>query len=223
MNLEEIYYQKHIKGLESIKNENEFLDENLNNANDTRRGIALLIRPSEEVNKKIQNKVKELKYIDSSLYLYSTDCLHISLYSFIHQTKDFIYKNEQKELYIRLSKEVLSNVKKFKISCKGLMFTETAILVKGYPEKTMNEIRKNIRETLYKNNISHIEKYKDDICHLSLGRFKNRITNREKLIQFVDDNYNYDFGSFDVSEVELLCHDWYDTKKDVFEKFKLLS
>ena len=47
MDLEEIYNQKHQKGLEKIISENEFIDENLNNENDTRRGIQLLIRPSE--------------------------------------------------------------------------------------------------------------------------------------------------------------------------------
>ena len=47
MDLEEIYNQKHQKGLERIISENEFIDENLNNENDTRRGIQLLIRPSE--------------------------------------------------------------------------------------------------------------------------------------------------------------------------------
>lgn len=222
MNLEEIYKRKHIVGLECIKNQNEILDENLNNSNDTRRGISLLIRPSEKVSKSIQSKVKELMNIDTNLYLYSPECLHITLYSFIHQTKDYIYDGKQKELYKRLSKEILSNYKQFKINCKGLMFTEKTILVKGFPEETMNEIRNNIRETLYKNNIIHTEKYKDDICHMSLARFKNRIINREKLIQFVNDNYNYDFGTFDVSEVELICHDWYDTKRDLFEKFKLV-
>lgn len=223
MNLEEIYNQKHKQGIEKIMSGNEFLDENLNNANDTRRGIHLLIRPSEEVIKKIQNKIAEIKSIDPNLYIYSSDCLHFSLFSFTHQKKDFIYKKEQKELYIKLSKEILSNVKKFKISCKGLMLTDKAILVKGFPEKTMNEIRNNIRKKLDENNINHTEIYKDDICHLSLVRFKSKIANREKLVEFINDNYNYDFGLFDVSEIELLCHNWYDTKRDVFEKFKLLS
>ncbi len=222
MNLEEIYNQMHIQGLESIKNQNEVLDENLNSNNDTRRGIALLIRPSEKVSRSIQNKVKELRNIDENLFLYGPKCLHITLYSYINQTKDFKYENEQKELYKKLSKEVLSKFKKFKITCKGLMFTKNTILVKGYPEETMNEIRNNIRETLYKNNINHTEKYKNDICHLSLARFKEKIANREKLIQFVNENYNYDFGSFDISEVELICHDWYDTKRDIFEKYKLV-
>lgn len=222
MNLDEIYNQKHKQGIENIMSGNEFLDGNLNNDNDTRRGINLLIRPSEEVTKEIQNKIVEIKNIDPNLYLYSSDCLHFSLFCFVHQTKDFIYKTEQKKLYIELSKEILSNVKKFKISCNGLMLTDKGVLVKGFPDATMNEIRNKIRKILDEKNINHTEIYKDDICHLSLVRFKNKIENRKKLVEFINNNYNYDFGFFDVTEIELLYHDWYDTKRDVFEKFKLL-
>lgn len=223
MDLEEIYNQKHKKGIDSIINGNEFLDENLNNNDDTRKGIHLLIRPSEKVIKSIQNKARELQHIDSNLYIYSPECMHFTLFSYINQTENFKYKKEQKELYQRLSKEIISNFKKFTISCKGLMLTDRTILVKGYPERTMNDIRKKIRETLYKNDISYTELYKDDICHLSLVRFKNKIANREKLVKFVTDNYDYNFGLFDVSEVELICHDWYDTKRDIFDRIKLLT
>lgn len=223
MNLEETYAKKHKIGLEKIKRENEFIDENLNNNNDTRRGIALLIRPSEEVLKNIQNKANELKKIDSSLYVYSKDCLHITLYSFIKQTEDFTYEHEQHELYSRISKEALSCFKSFKINCKGLMFTDKTVLVKGFPEDMMQQIKQKIRETLNRYNISNNEPYKDDMYHLSLARFKSRIVNREKLIKFVEENYNNDFGSFDVSEVELIYHDWYDTKREVLGKISLLN
>lgn len=222
MDLDKIYTQMHIQGKESIIRENEYVDENLNNSYDTRRGIALIIRPSEKVIKSIQDKLKEIKNIENNIYIYRPECLHLTLYIFISQTKDFIYEKEQKELYKKISKEVLSNFKKFKISCRGLIFTNETILVKGFPEKTMNEIRNKIRETMYKNNVSLNEKYKNDICHISIARFKNKITNRKKLIQFVSDNYNYDFGSFDVSEIELIYHDKYDTKRDIFERFKLI-
>ena len=103
------------------------------------------------------------------------------------------------------------------------MFTDKTVLVKGFPEDTMQQIKQKIRETLNRYNISNNEPYKDDMYHLSLARFKSRIVNREKLIKFVEENYNNDFGSFDVSEVELIYHDWYDTKREVLGKISLLN
>ena len=222
MDLEEIYNQKHQKGLERIISENEFIDENLNNENDTRRGIQLLRRPSEKVITSIQEKAKEIKKIDPNLYIYNPECLHFTLFSFIHVTKDFNYTKEQVELFKKISNEVLSNFKKFKITNKGLMFTSKAILVKGYPEKIIYDILTTLNKALANNNISRMNLYKDIIFHSSLVRYKTKISNRDKLIKFISDNYYYDFGTFDVSEIELIYHDWYDTKREVLDKIKLL-
>ena len=102
------------------------------------------------------------------------------------------------------------------------MFTGKAILVKGYPEKIIYDILTTLNKALANNNISRMNLYKDIIFHSSLVRFKTKISNRDKLIKFISDNYYYDFGTFDVSEIELIYHDWYDTKREVLDKIKLL-
>lgn len=83
----------------------------------------------------------------------------------------------------------------------------------------MELLRQRLRQSILDNNMNLDERYPTISSHITIVRFKNKLQERKGLIEILKEYENYDFGTLKVSEIELIYHNWYDSKKEVLEKY----
>ena len=118
MEINTLYRDINNNGILKIKNKEEKIDEYLNNREDRRMGLTLIIRPSEQIKEKIIKIEKEIQKVEPSQYFYKNYQYHITLMDFTTARQDFMYSKEQIKKYTKIVEDVLKNIKKFKIQCK---------------------------------------------------------------------------------------------------------
>ena len=221
MKVNNLYKEINHNGILKIKNKKEKIDDYLNHMEDRRMGLALLIRPSEQIQRKIAEIVRVIQKIEPDQYFYKNYQHHITLLDFTTARQDFKYSKEQIKIYTAITEDVLKNIKKFKIHCKGLIASNDAILVKGFYENIMNQIRKELRNKMKENNLKNDERYKTMSSHITIARFKEPLKNRDKLLETLKMYEQYDFGEFYVSNIEFVYHNWYDSKRELIRDYYL--
>lgn len=219
--VEELYNDIMNNGITKIKNDGEHIDYWIDNSEDHRMGLALLIRPSQEIQDNILNIENKIKEIEPNQYFYQKEQYHITLLDFITARQNYVYSKEDVNIYNEITENALEKAKKFKIYFKGLVISDGAIMVKGYYEDELNKIRESLRQGIEDNGLKNDERYTTISSHITIARFREKIQNREKLIEFVNDYKDYYFGELEVSKIEFLYHNWYDSKKELMQNYSI--
>lgn len=217
-----LYEEISNNGLTKIKKGKEYIDNWINNyEQDRRMGISLLIRPSEEIKEKIQSVLYEMEEIEPEQYYYPIEDIHVTLFDLITARQNFYYTNEQVDTFKKITRIVLADVNKFEINFDGIVASDGAIMVKGYYEQPMEYIRQMLRKEIIKNNLKIDERYTTRSSHITIARFSKHIKERDKLIKYIEQHKRYPFGKIKVSEIELIYHNWYDSKKEILNRYKI--
>src|SRR5690554_2202436 len=101
---------------------------------DKRFGITLLIRPSEEVNDKIQQFNSYIKAIELDHYFYPSSDIHVTVMPIISCYEGFELRQINPDDYIDLLKGCLEGLPKFSIEFRGLTASPSCIMVRGFPQ-----------------------------------------------------------------------------------------
>lgn len=216
-----LYEQISNKGLTQISSGQEYVDNWINNDIDRRMGISLLIRPTDAIKYEIQKLLNEIKKTEPSQYYYPIKDIHVTLFDLISARQDFNYTIEQIETFKEIVEISLLNTKKFEINFDGIIASDGAIIVKGYYDKQMDDIRQKLRKEILSHNLKNDERYTTKSCHITIARFNHNIQERKKLIEFIKKHNRHAFGTMKVSEVELIYHNWYDSKKEILHRYKI--
>lgn len=217
MNLTEHYNQLYQDSIAKIAHGNYEIDHLIDSDADQRFGITLVIRPDAATKGKIQQFVNKAKAIEPDQYFYQNPDIHITLMSIIYCYDGFNLKNINVQDYINIIDEVLSRYKKFKIQFSGLTASPSCILIQGFLTNTLNKIRDDLR-TAFKNSDlqqSIDKRYAIQTAHSTVIRFRSELKNKEALIDLVEKYRNFDFGTFEVKQVELVYNDWYQRETHV--------
>ena len=220
-NMSVLYNSINTKGISSIRNKKEYVDYTIDDPNDTRMGLSLLIRPDKKVCQNLVDALSKVQKIEPDQYFYQPSDFHITLFTLKSAVSDFTFSDVQKENCINLTKEVLRNHSPFSIDLKGLILSDACIIATGYTDKTINSIRQSIRLHLNDYALSNTERYPIETAHITIGRFRKNITDSDLFLSVIDEFKDYNFGSFTVNEVELVYHNWFDSKKEILETFTL--
>ena len=68
------------------------------------------------------------------------------------------------------------------------------------------------------NNLKLEERYKTISVHITIARIKDKLKNPEKYISFIENEKDTNFGKMKVESMELIFHNWYDTKKQILTR-----
>lgn len=217
MNLQEHYNQLYQKSSELILKGNYKVDNQINDASDSRFGITLLIRPNEEVKAKIQLFLNELREVDSKQYYYPDSDIHITVMSIISCYEGFTLDTIRIEEYIETIQKSLLDVDKIKISFKGITASPSAIMIQGFPtDESLNNLRNKLRENFKKSTLQQSidSRYAIATAHSTVLRFQEKLENPEKLMEVVKKFRDFDFGEFNVEKLELVYNDWYQRENN---------
>lgn len=217
MNLQEHYNELYKKSSEAILAGNYKLDAQINNESDSRFGITFLIRPSEIIKANIQSFLDELKAIEPNQYYYPNSDIHITLMSIISCYDGFSLDVINVHEYIDLIQQSLVILDKIKIEFRGVTASPSAIMVQGFPtDDSLNNFRDKLREDFKKSSLQQSidSRYAISTAHSTVLRFQEKLENPQKLMQVVEKYRDYNFGEFQVENLELVYNDWYQREKN---------
>lgn len=217
MNLAEHYNQLYKKSSEAILAGNYSLDSQINDASDSRFGITLIIRPSEEIKANIQLFLAELKEIDPAQYYYPDSDIHITLLSIISCYEGFSLAKIKVSDYIEIIEKSLIDLDEIKIEFRGVTASNSAIMIQGFPSnESLNDLRNKLRENFKTSTLEQSidSRYAISTAHSTVVRFQEKLQNPEKLIHIVEKFRDYDFGEFTVNKIELVSNDWYQREEN---------
>ncbi len=220
MNLQEHYNQLYTTSAKVILEEKYKIDDQINDASDSRFGITLLIRPNDEVKAQIQLFLNELRAIDSKQYYYTNSDIHITVMSIISCYEGFTLNKIRIEEYIEIIQKSLLDVDKIKINFNGVTASPSAIMIQGFPsDLSLNNLRDKLRENFKKSTLQQSidSRYAIATAHSTVVRFQEKIENPKKLISVVEKFRDYDFGEFTVDKLELVYNDWYQRERNTID------
>ncbi|RED23562.1 hypothetical protein BD847_2622 [Flavobacterium cutihirudinis] len=217
MNLQEHYNQLYKKSSEAILEGNYNLDSQINNTSDSRFGLTLLIRPSQEIKANIQLFLDELKTIEPEQYYYPDSDIHITVLSIISCYEGFTLDKIKVEDYIEIVQNSLTDLDKIKIEFRGITASPSAIMIQGFPtDESLNVLRDKLRENFKKSPLEQSidSRYSISTAHSTVMRFQEPLQNPKKIIEIADKFRHYDFGKFTAENLELVYNDWYQREEN---------
>jgi len=217
MNLAEHYRKLYTESIAKIAAGNHETDDLIDSDTDQRFGITLVIRPDTATKDKIQQFLTEAKAIEPDQYYYQNTDIHITLMSIISCHDGFDLKDINVQDYIHLIQQVLGKHKSFKIQFKGLTASPSCILIQGFLTDTLNEIRDDLRATFKNSELQQSidKRYAIQTAHSTVIRFRSELENKNALVQLIEKYRDFDFGTFQVKQIELVYNDWYQREKYV--------
>lgn len=221
MDLAAHYNQLFRESSKAILDNNYVIDTKIDTENDNRFGITLLIRPPESIKNKIQSFLNELQKEDPLQYYYPNSDMHITVLSIISCYDGFSLNQINPEAYISIIQENLAALQSLEIKLSGITASNSTIMIQGFPTNdSLNSFRDVLRKAFQNTTLEQSidSRYTLFTAHISVCRFRNPITNPEKLVSLLEKYRKADFGNFEVKEIELVHNDWYQKK----EKTQLL-
>jgi len=215
MNLTEHYDQLYKTSSEIISAGKYSIDTELKNESDSRFGITLLIRPNDEIKANIQSFLNELKKAEPEQYFYPDSDIHITVMSIISCSSDFTLNQISPNEYIEVICRSLVDVEKIQIHFKGITASPSALMIQGFPsDETLNNLRNRLRENFKNSGLQQSidSRYSISTAHSTIMRFQEKLHDPKKLIEIAEKFRDYDFGEFEVKNLELVYNDWYQRK-----------
>ena len=211
MNLEFHYNQLNSESLEALHEGRYHIDHLIDSPSDSRRGITLLIRQNEQIKANIQEFQSAIKEVEPYQYYYPSSDLHVTTLSIISCYDGFKLSQIDINQYIDLLTEELTNTRGFQIEFRGTTLSRSGILIKGFPNPTLNQIRDKLRTRFKKSEFqSSIDsRYQIKTAHCTVMRFRKQLQNIEELINKINQYENLSFGTLKVNSLELVYNDWY--------------
>ncbi len=211
MDLSAHYDKLYQESVAKIAAGNYEIDQLIDAKDDYRFGITLIIRPDENTKANIQHFLSEVNAIDPFQYYYQNNDLHLTVMSIISCYVGFELGQINIQDYAKLIEQVLSKHRSFKIQFKGLTASPSCILIQGFLNETLNEIRDDLRIAFKNSQLQQSidKRYAIQTAHSTIIRFRQALQNEHQLLDLVAKYRNFEFGTFEVKKVELVYNDWY--------------
>ena len=218
MDLQEHYQKLYDESTIKIIADDYQIDPLIDDPNDLRFGITLVIRPSEKVKNNIQLFLNELKSVEPHQYYYQNQDIHITVMSIISCYQGFQLSSINIDDYIKIIKKSFADFNTTRIQFKGVTVSPSCILLQGFMEDDVinnfrNRLRENFKNSTLEQSID--KRYAIQTAHSTVVRFKELFTHKKDFLKIIEDYRNVDFGTFKVSSVELVYNDWYQREKKV--------
>ena len=156
--------------------------------------------------------------MENGMYFYPDQDLHITVIDILKGEENRSIPQEMKR-YINVLEECKRKIHPFRINAEGITLSSSAVLVKGYYDEELEVFRDELRKTLKKEGLVLEERYKTVSCHITIARFTSPLVNPERLLKYAE--CAHPFGEMPVDSMELVFHNWYDTKKKILHNLPL--
>jgi len=224
MNLTELYNNLYKRSIDDIRNGNNTIDRLINDKNDKRRGLTVLIRPTDNVKEANARFQRELMIIDKEQYYQPLPDMHITILSIISCYDGFDLGQIDTSRYIHLFEESAKNITDIDLHFQGISTSPDAVMIQGFPrsaglERFRNQLRENFKASALQQTID--ARYRLTTAHITAVRFREKIRTPQKFAERLESYRDADFGSFKPKEIELVYNDWYQKQHIVKTLYKI--
>lgn len=196
----------------------------LNIKSDDRRGISLIIRPSEETSSLLRQTCERLRKIAPDHHYYDPSEFHVTVMTLI--TASDVMKREdysEKHSIEKLSR-ILTSHKPFRLYFRGIGATMDSVIAHGFfRDGTLDEIRRVIREAAPEMDVGWVaDPYPRISAHVTLVRLRSQ-SQLPLLVEEIQQLESIEMGICPVDNIEFVFNDWYMSKDKVelIERFSL--
>ncbi len=218
MNLQEHYHQLYNTSIKEISSDNYEIDSWIDSKNDDRFGLSLIIRPSLAIKNEIQKFLNELRGIEPQQYYYPNSDIHITVISVISCYSGLKLSQIKVSEYVKLIGKCLDGLGDMSVSFKGVTASPSCLMIQGFvSDNSLNQLRDRLRYAFKNSDLeqSMDERYLIQTAHTTVFRFKEALLQKEKFLEIVENYRDYDFGTFNVEEIELVYNNWYHQERYV--------
>ena len=220
--LKELYDRLWLESLDHVLAQGFGFDSGIDDPNDDRFGITLLVRPDEKVIGRIQGFMDRVRAIEPNHHFYPESDMHVTVMSIISCYSGFSLKGIDEQEYIDLIAACIDGMESSKLQFRGVTLSPSCVLIQGFPlDNLLDKIRGKLR-TAFGNaplEQSLDKRYPLQTYHSTVIRFKEEVQKKGEILRLLEDFRDFDFGVSPIKEVELVFNDWYQRERFVKKLF----
>jgi 2'-5' RNA ligase len=213
--METVYRQMWQHAWPLINSNQVSLDPFLNGKSDTRRGITLLARITPPVSQTITAFMADMQRLEPEQYYYPPSDLHVTVMSILSCHADYQLPTSDKPKYGDLLQNIVAKTPCFNIEFKGITLADSGVLICGYvADDSLAELRTELRTQVGASDLSHSmdQRYTLVTAHNTVVRFRAKLQKTHTFAAFLQANRERYFGKLEVTQLELVVNDWYQSK-----------
>jgi 2'-5' RNA ligase len=197
-----------------------------NKTKDGRRGVTLVFRPLANVRDAVADFIQRLAEICPGQYFYRPQELHITVLSIFTMTELWQEELERFQQCRPIIADALRVQRAFGMEFRGVTASPDAILVQGFPaDDGLETIRAELRSSFARSGFADMldRRYKVTAAHITAMRFCRRGPDIQRLLAFLKENRQTNFGECRIHKLELILGDWYASadRVETLEKYRL--
>jgi len=197
-------------------------------ANDRRRGVTLICRPSPAVRDAVAGYINRLAQACPGQHFYHPEELHVTVLSIISGTELWEREMPRLEACRPIIGDVLGRCRPFKIHFRGITASPDSVLVQGFPiGDGLAVVRDELRAAFARHGFGDMpdRRYKATTAHMTAMRFSKRCPDLKPLLSLLKASRETDFGECEINVLQLILGDWYGSADRVqtFEEYRLPS
>lgn len=185
---------------------------------DTRMALALVIRPAPDLARRMAGYLESLEQLAQELYHYPASDFHVTVLDLLRGEPGRMLPPNWRE-YACCIRSCAREVSPFNLGFFGLCASDNAILVRGYYESGLEQLRQKVRGALAAHDLPLEERYQTISSHITVARIPTRLHHPSEVLDFV--GQDVPFGKMKVEAVELVFHNWYDSQKHILDTIPL--
>ncbi len=183
-----------------------------NPGSDHRRGMTLVFRPPPAIKKTILGFIDELRAFEPDQYFYQASNLHFTVLSLFTAIPEYQPQYDRQVEYQAAVIDAIQHSPPFSMEISGLTVSRSAVMLCGFPDSdTLNTIRQRLRQNLFDRGLSQglDKRYTLVAAHTTILRFSAPLRNPDAFSLFLMQNRVRSFGTFQVTQLQLVKNDWY--------------
>nr|WP_288810327.1 mutarotase [uncultured Sphingobacterium sp.] len=194
------------------------IDRKIDDNGDRRRGLTLLIRPSDEIKVLVRAFQDEMLNIEGEQYYQPISDLHVTALSIISCYEGFDIGQVHIPDYEYIISQSLEEIPKTKLTFKGITATREAVMIQGFPmDEGLEMLRDRLRNNFKSANLqqSMDSRYRLTTAHMTSVRFRKELQSPSKFANLLHDYRKVKFGEMRIESLELVYNDWYQNSNIV--------
>jgi 2'-5' RNA ligase len=182
----------------------------LDRAQDRRRGISLIIRPTPDMIARLGAVIDELNAIVPGQHVYRPDELHVTLLSLISASADFDLDAVPLDDYRAVLGDLFAPVQPFAIRFVGVTASPDTVFVCGQSD-ALNALRDRLRGDLTRAGLGETldRRYRIVTAHSTVLRFQSQPDHLPELARYLIAQRTREIGAFAAETVAFTFNDWY--------------
>jgi 2'-5' RNA ligase len=183
----------------------------IHQATDQRSGLTLIARIPEPVQTVMMDFIGGIRQIVPDQYHYQPRQLHVTVLTLLPVTGILHLEQLPLAAYQTVFAEIFQNSQPFPIHFQGITATPEAVMIQGFPDPALNNLRETLRSKL--NNIGLGDnldvRYKLTAAHVTVMRFASTPPALPVLRQYLIDHRQDNFGTVMIRQIEFVHNDYY--------------